>query len=70
MNAAMPQKSSGRQAELNPFDIRVSVQAPKAPRQVTSADRRAARKDKKEAECGCVDWFQYNLQADEDKTTH
>jgi hypothetical protein len=69
MNASMPQKSPGRLADLNPFDIRVSIEATGTPPRVSERD---ARKERAGAgrEYGCVDWFQYHLQADEDKTRH
>jgi hypothetical protein len=68
MNASMPQKSLGRLADLNPFDIRVSI-ASETPPRVTKRDARKERADA-ETEYGCVDWFQYHLQADEDETRH
>jgi hypothetical protein len=69
MNASMPQKSLGRPAGLNPFDIRVSIEASETPPRVSERD---ARKERAEAEIeyGCVDWFQYHVETDQGKTTH
>lgn len=69
MNPSLPQKSLGRMADLNPFGLRVNIKAPNTPARVTKRD---ARKERAEAQVdyGCVDWFQYHAEADEDKTTH
>jgi len=69
MNASMPQKSPGPPADLNHFDLRTTVEAFKAPPRVTKRDARKERAAV-ELEYGCVDWFQYRIQADEDETRH
>jgi hypothetical protein len=67
MNASMPQRSLGRVADLNPFDIRVSMEAFETPPRVSERDARNERTNT-QIEYGCVDWFQYHIEACGDKT--
>lgn len=69
MNACMPQKTLGRLADLNPFEIRVCIEASEAPPRVSERDARKQRAEV-EVEYGCVDWFRYHLETDEGKATH
>lgn len=63
MHVAIPPKSPPR-AEPNLFDISVTPAATKARPCRSLRDARA----QSEAEFGCVDWYQYQIKADEDKT--
>lgn len=67
MNVAIAQKTTGRWADLNPFNVGVCVEWPL---QVRKADRGDRDNDSPcaDAEYGCVDWYQYHDPADEDKT--
>jgi hypothetical protein len=66
---AMPHKTPGRLADLSPFNVVVSAAAPS---QTQKVGRRDAGENSLQAaaEYGCVDWYQYQAPADEEKTTH
>ena len=63
MNASLLQKSPGRLPDVKPFDPKVSM--PKAAPQVAKRDARKAQ-----VGYGCVDWFQYHVDAEKDNTAH
>ena len=54
------QHTRGRLAEVSPFDIRVSVEAPRA----CAEPYRAGSGTKSVTELGCVDWYQYPVSSD------
>lgn len=72
MKAAMWQRSPGRLADLNPFDVSAPVEASQAPMLVGTGRRGLPRKERTEAdaEYGCVDWYRYGDRADKDTTLH
>jgi hypothetical protein len=65
MNACMSNTSHGRLAELNPFDIRVTVETKAAPCKRADGHEKLASDLKNEAHFGCVDWYQYPGQRHE-----
>jgi len=69
MNISLPQKSPGRLPDLHPVDRSGNLSTPNAAPQVAKDD---ARKGKAPAQVGygCVDWFQYHADAEEDNTAH
>jgi hypothetical protein len=72
MNAAIRQNTPGRRADLNPWNVSATAEAPQTLLQLGNAARGIGRKDGPEAsaEFGCVDWYLYHDQEGEDKTTH
>lgn len=64
MNAA-GQKAVGRGAELHLIVVEHGCEGP-SPRLATSTYHPV----EVEAEYGCVDWYQYRVQADEKETRH
>jgi hypothetical protein len=54
-------RARGRLADFSPFDIRVTVEAPKPSARMRSAGYREFLKGRAETDAtyGCVDWYQY-----------
>jgi hypothetical protein len=66
MNTCMSNTSHGRLAELNPFDIRLTVETKAAPcKRTIAAGEKLADDIENEAESGCVDWYCYPDQEGE-----
>jgi hypothetical protein len=70
MDAAISQKSPARLAELDPFVVTGVVETPQAQPRGKAARGRCDDRTYADAEYGCVDWYQYRDQADDEHTTH
>jgi len=71
MNVAIAQQSPPRLAELDPFNVGGTVEAPLV-HQLGKAAYGSPRGGRMyaDAEYGCVDWYQYRDPANAEKTTH